>query len=399
MNFQNLKNCIDALVTERHVPGADCIVYKNHELLFRYFTGVSDLESQTPMVGNELYVIFSMTKMLTCTCALQLWEKGCYQMSDPISKYLPEFEKMQISEIPFDEDNAEKIITGAATEESTTAKGTRYAKNPITVKDLFTMAGGLDYELEAPHIQKALQEGKTSTRDLVAAMAQTVLGFEPGTRFSYSLCHDVLGALVEVWSGMRFGEYMKMNVLDPLGMKNTFFGIPKEPELLQKMMTIYRYNDQRLPQRLPLTCRFTLTDEYESGGAGLVSTPEDYSLFLDALANGGTGKDGYLLLQPKTVALMGQNHLNDQQLDDFHKLRKGYGYGLGVRTHMDPAESGTLSPVGEFGWDGAAGAFSMVDPKNQLSLTYFQEVQNWDVRIQTELRNALYTDLKNAGLL
>jgi len=261
------------------------------------------------------------------------------------------------------------------------------------------MAGGLDYELEAPHIQKALQEGKTSTRDLVAAMAQTVLGFEPGTRFSYSLCHDVLGALVEVWSGMRFGEYMKMNVLDPLGMKNTFFGIPKEPELLQKMMTIYRYNDQRLPQRLPLTCRFTLTDEYESGGAGLVSTPEDYSLFLDALANGGTGKDGYLLLQPKTVALMGQNHLNDQQLDDFHKLRKGYGYGLGVRTHMDPAESGTLSPVGEFGWDGAAGAFSMVDPKNQLSLTYFQEVQNWDVRIQTELRNALYTDLKNAGLL
>lgn len=399
MNFPNLKKCIDMLVTQRHVPGADCIVYKNHEILFRYIAGVSDLETKKPIAGNELYAIFSMTKMLTCTCALQLLEKGCYQMSDPISKYLPEFEKMRISETAFENDNAAKIITGASVEENAAAKGTLYAQNPITVKDLFTMGAGLDYDLNAPGIKKALQAGRTSTRDLVAAMAETVLGFEPGTRFRYSLCHDVLGALIEVWSGMRFGEYLKMNVLSPLGMKNTFFGIPKEPELREKMTTIYRYNDERMPQRLPLECRFVLSEEYESGGAGLVSTPEDYSIFLDALANGGTAKCGYVLLQPETVALMGANHLSEKQLDDFHKLRKGYGYGLGVRTHMDPAESGTLSPIGEFGWDGAAGGFSMVDTKNNLSLTYFQEIQNWDVRYQTELRNALYTDLNNAGLL
>ena len=377
MEFVNLKNYMDRLVSQYRVPGVDCTVYRNHQLLFRYHTGLRDLENHKPMTGGELFIIFSMTKMLTCTCALQLLEQGVYMLNDPVSRYLPEFAHMKVS----------------------TGEGTADAKNPITIRDLFTMGAGLDYNLQAPGIQRALREGRTTTRELVAALSETVLGFEPGTRYRYSLCHDVLGALIEVWSGKSLGEYMKENILDPLGMKNTFFGVPKEQPLLDKMAARYIYSQAGMPERLPLECAYNFSDRYESGGAGLVSTAEDYALFLDALACGGQGRNGARILAPSTVALMGTNHLTGAQLDDFGQARPGYGYGLGVRTHIDKRRSGSLSPIGEFGWDGAAGGFAVVDPKNSVSMTYFQEIHRWDLRIQTEMRNALYADLGRAGVL
>lgn len=394
MDFTRLKDYMDRLVTEYNTPGVDCIVYREHKEIFRYFTGMSDIEKKKKMCGNELYLIFSMTKMLTCTCALQLYEKGKYLMSDPISMYLPEFERMRISSQEYGTKNASDITTGGSMgEEIKNADDDGYAKNPITVKDLFTMGAGLDYDLQADGIKKALEEGKTSTRELVGAMSETVLGFEPGTRYRYSLCHDVLGALVEVWSGEKFGEYMRKNIFKPLDMKNTFFGLPKEEERLSRMAARYTYDENRNPKRLPLECPYALSLDYESGGAGLTSCPEDYAVFLDALANGGVGKNGNRILSAATVELMGTNHLTGKQCEDFDNTRRGYGYGLGVRTHIDKTRSGSLSPIGEFGWDGAAGAFSMVDTQNKLSLTYFQHIHNWDVRIQTEMRNILYACL------
>jgi len=233
----------------------------------------------------------------------------------------------------------------------------------------------------------------------VGAMANKVLCFEPGTRYRYSLCHDVLGALIEVWSGQKLGDYMQENVFAPLGMNNTFFGLPKDEERLARMATLYDHDLQngREPKRLPLSCPYILTEEYQCGGAGLVSCTEDYALFLDALACGGVGKSGNRILKEETVRLMGTNQLSGQSLDDFHELRVGYGYGLGVRTHMEPEVSGSLSPVGEFGWDGAAGGFSMVDTENKLSLTYFQHSHSWSVEMQGKMRNALYACLKAKG--
>ena len=224
---------------------------------------------------------------------------------------------------------------------------------------------------------------------LVAAISKTVLGFEPGTRYRYSLCHDVLGALVEVWSGKKLGDYMKENVFEPLGMKNTYFGVPQGEEL-SRLAARYRFDENKVPVLQPVNCIYNLTGEYQSGGAGLTSCTEDYALFLDAIACGGVGKSGKRILSTASVELMGTNHLNETQVKDFNKMRPGYGYGLGVRTHIDKTLSGSLSPIGEFGWDGAAGAFAMVDTKNKLSLTYFQHCSGWNVRIQTEMRNALY---------
>ena len=183
---------------------------------------------------------------------------------------------------------------------------------------------------------------------------------------------------------------MRKNIFEPLAMKNTFFGVPEDEEKLEKMAARYTYENGK-PKRLNLECAYNLSKEYQSGGAGLTSCTEDYALFLDAFACGGIGKNGNRILMHETVNLMKTNHLQGRQCEDFNQLRPGYGYGLGVRTHINKEESKSLSPLGEFGWDGAAGAFSMVDTENKLSLTYFQHIHDWDLKIQTEMRNVLYS--------
>ena len=393
MSFTALKDCMDRMVNEYNTPGVDVMVYKEHEPVFRYFTGVSDLESGKKINGNELYIIFSMTKMLTCTGALQLYENGKYNMDDPLYKYMPEFKNMKVSCGEHNSENAKKVTQGISPVDDNLKAGEGYAKNPITIKNLFTMCAGFNYDLGAEYFKDAIENGKKTTAELIDAMKNTVLGFEPGTRFNYSLCHDVLGALIEVWSGKKFGDYMRENVFEPIGMKNTFFGVPKDEKRLSKIASLYVFDENRKPVKLKTQCVYNFTDEYQSGGAGLISCTEDYALFLDALANKGVAKNGNRILLPETVELMGTNQLSGQPLADFNELRNGYGYGMGVRTHINKEKSGSLSPLGEFGWDGAAGAFSMVDIKNKLSLTYFQHIHNWDLNIQSEIRNALYKDL------
>ncbi len=394
MDFTKLTDYLNGIVRDGRAPGVDCIIYKDHEMLFRHFAGMSDIENRKAMQGDELYLIFSMTKMLTCTCALQLLEQGKYLLNDPVSMYLPEFEKMKISNEVVNGD-ASKITTGQSMGESVETKSNGYAKNPITIKHLFSMTAGLEYDLEADYIKKAISEGRTSTRELIDAISETVLGFEPGTRFRYSLCHDVLGALIEVWSGKKFGDYMKENLFDKVGMKNTFFGVPKDDERLSKMAARYIRKPDGEFVKNPLVCVYNLSEDYQSGGAGLTSCTEDYALFLDAMANGGVAKNGNRILSRASIDLMRTNQLCPDAYNDFSALQNGYGYGLGVRTHVDKAVSGSLSPIGEFGWDGAAGAYSMVDPKNRLSITYFQHMHGWDVRLQRELRNVLYSCMGN----
>lgn len=396
MEFERVRRVLDSFQQEG-IPGLDCIITIDHREVFRYFAGFSNRETGRKIDGSELYLIFSMTKMLTCTCVLQLYEQGKFQLDDPISKYLPVFSQMQLTQQALDVEAGAKVATGQSMGEHTAVTRDKTAKNPITVKHLLTMTAGLDYDLYAPGIRAAMEEGKTSTQELVEAMAKTVLGFEPGTRFRYSLCHDVLGALIEKWSGLSLGAYMHTHIFAPLGMTDTFFGIPREEKQLNALAQLYRFDEERKVQPTNLENPYQLTERYESGGAGLTSTTADYALFLDALACDGMSKTGYRLLQPSSVTLMSQNHLTGQALEDFHALHPGYGYGFGVRTHMDKAESGSLSPLGEFGWDGAAGAFSLVDRKNKLSVSYFQHVHETGYAFQRRLRNALYQDLQERG--
>lgn len=393
MNFDKLREALDYTLANRHTPSVDCMVYKDHEPIFRYARGYRDVENKIEIDGTEFYIAFSVTKPLTAVTVLQLVEQGKLSLSDEVSKYLPEFEKMKLSKNALDLEAGERVMIGEAFGETKCDGGELYAKTPITVRHLLTMTAGLDYNDHSDAIVQSVAMGKTSTRDIARAIAKSTLSFEPGTRYQYGFCFDVLGALVEVVSGMRFGDYMKKYIFDPVGMKESSFALPTDQENLLRVVQRYRCAGGGLV-RQERECIYRFGPDCESGGGGLISTTADFALFHDAMACGGETKSGERILKPESIALMKENCLFGVGLADFQKSRPGYGYGLGVRTHIDREASGQKSPLGEFGWSGAGGALSLMDTKNRLSLTYFQQMQSWGQSLHDDIRNALYEALE-----
>lgn len=354
--------------THLDVPGNALLVKHRGEEIFRHFSGDAD--------ESTLFRVYSMTKVLTVTAALQLYEQGLYAMDDPLGDYIPEYSRMTVW------DNA----AGEAVP----------AKNPIRIRDLFCMSAGLTYEGdwgETPRRLKALRQELAeaypnesyTTQQYVRLMAQAPLAFEPGTHWNYSLCHDVLGALVEVLSGQLLGDYIHDHICLPLGMTHTFFRCPAE--LRVHMAT---HNDPAADAKFGPDAR------YESGGGGLLSTADDYMRFAEALTHLGTSPDGVRILGRKTVDLLRMDQLNPQQKADFNwDYLTGYSYGLGVRTLVDPAKAGIPGSKGEFGWCGVLGTWVLMDPEEQLTAVYMhQRYPNLEKYVQTHLRPMIYAAIE-----
>jgi CubicO group peptidase (beta-lactamase class C family) len=313
---------------------------------------------------------------------MQLVERGKILITEPLSKYIPEYANMTVKHRC--EDGSTEI---------------RPAKNPILIKHLFSMSAGFNYNLDAPAIKRVKEEkgGSPTTLDVIRALAEEPLEFEPGTEYRYSLCHDVLGAVIEIASGERLGDYMKKNIFDPLGMKDTTFDCT--PDIHSRIASQYQYDRKNgVAIEIPNTenrYRFGANGEYQSGGAGLISSVDDYILLADALANLGVGKNGARILSSRAVNLMRKNQLNDYQLSQFRVKAHlmGYGYALGVRTNMVPEEAGNLAPLGEFGWDGARSAYFSADPENRLAVYYGQHLDGFHEVLHTRLRNVIYSCL------
>ena len=362
------------------VPGSDIVIYKDHEEIFRYQSGFDSLRYGTPVDPNALYHMYSCTKVATCVAATQLIERGEILATDPVFAYIPEFADIQVKHtLP---DGTVEI---------------RPAEKILTVEHLLTMTGGLDYDLNRPGIKRVIEEtdGRAPTVEIARALAEDPFLFEPGERYQYSLCLDVIGALVELVSGMSLGEYFKKNIFEPLGMNETSFGL--DGEKLARLATQYQFNPEtgevsEIPKEQN---PFVFGTEYHSGGAGLISSVKDQILLADALANGGVGKNGNRILSRAGVELMSANHLSAESLADFTKIGqvKGYGYGYGVRTNLTPAMNGNLSPVGEFGWDGARGSYMSCDPKNKVAFFYAEHMGGLHPVILPRLRNVVYSCL------
>ena len=378
MNFDNLTQFLDRITAWR-IPGNDCRISIGGNEVYSHQSGYADIASKRPMQGDELLYLYSLTKPITCTAALQLFEKGGFLMNDPVSEYLPEFKDMTVRRIA---DNGVASVIPA--------------KNPITIRNLFTMTAGLTYDHFTPSLNKLRETtgGRCPTRDAMRAIAQEPLVCEPDESFRYSLCHDVLGGLIEVISGMKLGDYMKKNIFEPLGMKDTFFTLPEDKK--HRMMTQYTFDDEKnAPVDTGLDNEHKMGTEYESGGAGLISSAADYMRFARAMCSKGTSKDGYRLLSPVTVDLMRTNHLTPRQREGLSWVQlTGYGYGLGVRTLTDPTQ-GSLSPIGEFGWSGMAGTYVIIDPENELAVFYGQQmINNQEPYVHPRIRNIIYSSIK-----
>lgn len=331
--FTKLTQKLDSFI-KLGIPGYDCVVYHKGKCVYRHQNGYSDRENKVVMNGNELYNIYSCSKVITCTAALMLYEMGKYKLEDKLSDYMPEFETMYIK----------------------TDVGIKKAENSITIKDLFCMTAGFSYDIHSPMIQKCKEEtdGRCPTRELVRYLAKEPLLFEPGEKWEYSLCHDVLAAFVEVVSGKRFGQFVKENIFEPLEMNNSTFLL--DDSEIEKVCAQYTGESVELRAK---TINYKFGSEYESGGAGCISTVDDYIKFLEGLR---TGK----LLKSDTLNLMSTNQLNDNQLKSYFVGE--YGYGLGVRCKKEN------TAITDFGWGGAAGAYAIIDIENEYTAFYAQHV-------------------------
>ncbi len=340
--FKKLDETLEKF-TQMGIPAFDLLVMKDGEQVYRRFEGFSDYENTVPLCGNERYNIYSCSKPITCTAALQLYEKGLFSLDDDLALYMPEFADMKVS-------NPDGSISDA--------------KNRIKIKHLFTMTGGFDYNMDSSAIKafKTETNGVCPTRDFMKYLASLPLFFEPGTKYRYSLCHDVLAALVEEISGVRFADYVKKNIFDPLGMVNSTFNLPESE--LDMICAQYRSNEEKgvienVGKRIMW---YKLGSEYESGGAGCISTTEDYIKFTEAL------RCGDIILSKETIDLMSSAQLDKNvDISDMGLDKNGYTMGLGVR-----CPAAYRPDVTDFGWGGAATAYLAIDRKNGISM-YFAE--------------------------
>ena len=358
MNFDRLDAHLKAFYEiHPNLPGCDILVQQNHRTLYRQQYGYADLQNKIPLRGEEIYCMYSCSKPITVAGVMRLMQDGLLDLDAPVSRYLPCFADAYLLE------NTQK----------------RNVSKSITIRHLLTMTAGFTYDLNTEPIKALFKQNdhRIPTTEFAKALLASPLAFEPGTRYNYSLCHDLLGAVIEAVSGVSFGEYLHRNIFEPLGMTRTGFFSTLPADTQPIPMYIWKASEQNA---VPFIDYFDcgLNRHYQSGGAGILSTVEDYGKFAATMAHGGQSVDGYELLKAETLEMMRQEQLSAIVSEGTFVCAAGpgYGYGLGVRTLIN-RNGGQRSPIGEFGWDGAAGAYVLMDTDNDLSIFYATHLRNW----------------------
>ncbi len=364
---------INGALHENKVAGAVVLVARHGKIAYLKSFGLADKEAGRPMTPDTIFRIYSMTKPVMAVAAMTLYEQGKFDLRDPIAKYLPEFSDMKVA----------VMKTDAA---GHTTKTLVPAVRPITVLDLMRHTSGLGYfftkdETGADYYKAggiSTTDTSMSLAEFCKKMAAMPLVNQPGTIFYYSYGIDILGRLIEIWSGKPLDAYLSEEIFQKLGMRDTGFFVP--PEKLNRLATLYTPSVPAKPDaegiaglggpivRVPggpgPQDDFKKKPALLSGGGGLVSTANDYARFAMMLAGGGA-LEGVRLLSPKTVDLIHADLLGDIPRGPGGPWN-GYGFGLTVEVSKGPAASATLSTEGEFDWGGLASTNFFVDPKEQL---------------------------------
>lgn len=390
MDFENLMIFMDNLTSWR-IPGNVVNVYKDGRKVFEYTSGYSNIEEDEKMTADKWFYLYSCSKITTCLAALQLYEKGTYLLDDPLYDFIPEYKEMTVKDC---EGNIVKCNT------------------PITIRNLFTMTAGFNYSFDAPSIKQVIKDtdGKCDNLTFAKYLAHEPLDFIPGEKWNYSLCHDVLSAFVEVISGMKFRDYIKKNIFEPSGINAVYHDTD---DVKERMCMQYRFVDSNTDDDIVymqssdasktggkikkegLCNSHIIGSEFDSGGAGIITSVPEYARLLATIANKGISLCGEKIISTNTIDLWRRNQLSENQKVDYvWPQLKGYGYGLGVRTMMDKTLAGSNGPVGEFGWAGAAGGIAIIDIENNLSLFYSHHMlNNQEAYVLPRLRNVLYSCL------
>jgi CubicO group peptidase (beta-lactamase class C family) len=334
------------------LTGASGLIARNGKVVFR--------ENWGDYKPDTIVRMYSMTKAITGVAAMMLYEEGRFSLNDPLSKYLPEFTNMRVGKESYDASGKRTFYTVPA-------------ERPILVRDLFRHTTGLDYsgpkeengdvaykKIEmvggAPLVPFDLAEA-------VKRLATAPLNDQPGTTFRYGYSIDVLGRLVEVLSGTTLDQFFEQRIFRPLGMQDSAFFVPEDKWKRLAVLYAPKKGGGIEPSTSPAQDSFKKKPALLLGGAGMVSTMDDYARFCMMLVNGGE-LDGTRLLSRKTVELMAADQLGDRPRTGV--LQEGYGFGLTFAVNLGPGKVGAVGSTGEFNWGGAAGTSFWIDPKEHM---------------------------------
>jgi CubicO group peptidase (beta-lactamase class C family) len=365
------------------IPGAIILVQQHGKPVYFESLGVRNVATKLPMTADTIFRLYSMSKPVTSVAAMMLVEEGKLSLDDPVSKYLPAFADVKVG--------IEKRGEPALVLEP--------VNRPITIEDLLRHTSGLTYgfygdgAVRKLYANSDLFEGDFDNAEFAERIAKLPLAEQPGTLWDYGHSTDVLGRVIEVVSGQQLFQFEKERLLDPLGMTDTAFYVAdasKRP-LLAEPMPDDRFVSPIAGIRDPMFPR-----RWESGGAGMVGTTGDYARFAQMLLNGGTF-DGRRYLKSETIALMASDHIGPQTKiarDYFYfpGAASGFGLGFAVRTTQPP---NTSWPLGEYRWDGIAGTFFFIDPKDDMFALFMVQTPSQRGRIQLALKTLIYQALKN----
>lgn len=359
---------IDALLGEhvksQSIPGAVALIIRNGNIVYHKAFGYSNVDKKTPLKKDDIFRIASQSKAITSLAVMMLWEEGKFLLDEPLSRYIPEFKNPRV--LKRFEPSDSSFTSEPATRE-------------ITIRQLLTHSSGIDYavigspEFKAIYAKAGVPSGIGNDQDRLAEKIKILGGLplkhQPGERWTYGLNTDVLGYLVEIWSGMPFDQFLKTRIFDPLGMKDTYFYLPADRQ--NRLVALHGNKDGKafVMKAPPYDARIPdypkTKGTYFSGGAGLSSSAEDYARFLQLFLNKGEF-NGVRLLSRKTVELM----LTDQ----LPHLDNEFGLGFGLETskndHVSPVSIGTFS------WGGAFSTSYWADPEENLIGILYTNVYN-----------------------
>ena len=377
-------------VDSGRLPGLLVAVVRDDRLAWFETHGYRDVENGQAVEPDTIYRIYSMTKPITTVAALMLYEEGRFQLDDPVADFIPAFADTRV----FASGDAETYTTVPL-------------ERPITVHDLMIHTSGLTYGFQHEHAVDALYRKRRiefnanvgPLADLAEAAAAQPLVFQPGTRWNYSVSTDVLGRLVEIWSGVPLDAFFAERIFGPLGMRDTGFQVPEGQGHRLASNYVRRADGDGLALADPGgDSRFLEPAATLSGGGGLVSTAADYLRFMRMLRGRGV-LEGARVLGRKSVELMTMNHLPGDLVDmgrpRFAEMPfAGVGFGLGVSVLLDPAKARILGSPGEYAWGGMASTTFWIDPAEDLMvLLLTQLMPSSAYPIRRELRVLTYQAL------
>lgn len=358
-NFTLISNKLQDYIENKETGSLVALVYKNGKTIYKQKFGYQNVDTNVSIQFDSIFRIYSMTKPIVSAAALQLWEQGKFQLSDPISKYIPNFKDLKVFTNVTD--------TGIEVED---------LKQEVTILDIFTHTAGLSYGNDPDHIidQQYTKIDplilENSLSEMIDLFLNIPLLHQPQTKWHYSIATDILGYLVEIITEQPLDTYLKQNIFDKLQMVDTGFYVKEES--LKRFVSLYTKEDGQLKEvHTPMSDRFISPVKYFSGGGGLVSTLNDYFNFCKMLLDGGIFKDNRILKED-TVQMMIRDHLSSnippmEPQSDW----QGYRFGLGVGVKVQ--ENNYSDSIGSYFWDGIASTDFLIDPKKNMVIMLFSQ--------------------------